>query len=149
MLNKTNIIYSMAAAARILAKELGEVFKRVENIKIIGSIVQVTYRTIFGRCSTFLSFVSFKKNFVDRRKADAQELEVKAGNNGFFVINPKKGTSYHCRAWIDSIDCLCEDYKNQIIHFTKGCCKHGYAVLNHLGFSNLNSYIEHHRWCSS
>jgi len=150
MMNKTNMIYSMAAAARILAKEIGEVFKRVEFIRFIGHVVQVTYKTAFGRCSTFLSFVSFKKNFVDRRKSDAQDLEVShIGGYEYKVNNPKKDSNYICQAYPDGIDCCCEDYRNQILFFKKGCCKHGYAVLNHLGFKKLNDYIEHHRWCSS
>lgn len=151
MMNAKNLIYSMASAARILAKDLGKVFKRVENIKFIGAVVQVTYKTVFGRCSTFLSFNSFKKNFVDRRQEDAKSLKVvdTPKKHQFLVINPVKETRYHCLTFLDSIDCVCEDYRNQILHFKKGCCKHGYAVLNHLGFSNLNEYIESHRWCSS
>lgn len=149
MLNATNLIYSMSASARILAKELGDIFKRVEFIKFIGHVVQVTYKTVYGRCSTFLSFTSFKKNFVDRRQTDAQELEVNhVKHNEYKVINPSKNSSYSCLAYVDSIDCCCEDYRNQILFFKKGCCKHGYAVLDHLGFNNLNDYIEHHRWCN-
>lgn len=148
-MNATNLIYSMASAARILAKDLGDIFKRVENIKL-GKVIQITYRTVFGRCSTFLSPKSFKTNFVDRRKSDAQELEVKPINkHEYKVINPKKNTKYTCYAYTDGMDCTCEDYRNQILFFKKGCCKHGYAVLTHLGFSNLNDYVEHHRWCSN
>jgi hypothetical protein len=149
MMNATNLIYSMASAARILAKDLGNIFKRVENIKFVKSIVQVTYKTIHGRCSTFLSFTSFKKNFVDRRQEDSQELEVKhiEKNHKYKVINSKKNSSYTCRAYTDGVECECEDYRNQIMFFKKGCCKHGYAVLSHLGFKNLGDYVEHHRWC--
>lgn len=148
MLNAINLIYSVATAGRILSSQLGKVFKKAESIKILRNCVQVTYRTAFGRCSTFLSTKLFKSSFVDRRKEDAAQLEVEIQGKIFKVQNPKKGTTYRLHAFCEGILCTCEDYRNQVSFYKKGCCKHGYAVLQYLGFNSLSDYVNHHLWAN-
>jgi len=147
MLTATNLIYSTAAANRILLNQLGKIFKKAEGIKILKNCVQVTYRTVFGRCSTFLSTKLFKSNFVDHRKNEAQKLEIEPKGQSFFEVkNPEKGTIYRLHAFCEGILCGCEDYRNQTNFYKKGCCKHGYAVLQYLGFNSLSEYTNHHLW---
>lgn len=148
MINPANLIYSKAAAARILKKKLiGGIFKGVEKIlRLTNGAIQVTYKTT-GRCSTFLSAQEFKRIFAEWRKEEsAFILAIKTKENWFRCVNPQKGSAYNLYLYQDSIGCECEDYSNQISILKKGCCKHGYAVLRHLGFSSLSEYIEHHRW---
>lgn len=151
MINQTNLLYSMASAARILAKSIGIIFKTVQSIKILKNCIQVTYSTIFGRCSTFLSFKTFKSHFVEKRKEEAETFTVErcSGEKAKFkVFNKKKGTSYVCECWTDHVDCTCEDYYNQQQFLGKACCKHNYAVLKFLGFNSLSDYIETHIWAT-
>jgi hypothetical protein len=149
MINATNLIYSKAAAARILGEMLGRIVKAVESIqKLANGAWQITYRTIFGRCSLIISKADFKKHFVEKRIAESKELYCsRISGNIFRVVNPKKGTAYSVFADIDGISCGCEDYKNQMIFLKgKGCCKHGYSLLKFLGYDRLSEYIEHHKW---
>jgi hypothetical protein len=37
--------------------------------------------------------------------------------------------------------CTCDDFNNQLEFWGRGCCKHGYAVLAHLGFGSLRDYM--------
>jgi hypothetical protein len=37
--------------------------------------------------------------------------------------------------------CTCDDFNNQLEFFGRGCCKHGYAVLNSLGCQSLEHYL--------
>lgn len=140
-----NLLINLSAASRILKSLLGGIFKRVESIRQLNkNLIQVTYKTIFGRCSTFISAIAFKQNFVNFRKASANGLRVIQGTTrkAFYVVNPVKSTTYNLLLFSDGIDCDCKDYEMQIGQFKKGCCKHGYAVLNYLGFDSLKKYIQ-------
>jgi len=151
MITAQNLVFSKAAAERILNAVLKGIVKAVELIRrLANGAYQITYRTMFGRCSIFISRELFKKHFVERRKEEAKHLYAsRVENNWYRVVNPKKGTSYNCYAYKDSIDCTCEDFFNQVNFLRKGCCKHGYALLKHLGFDYLSDYIEHHRWANN
>ncbi|MBD2006465.1 MULTISPECIES: hypothetical protein [Cyanophyceae] len=143
MVNRLRLIYSKAAIARIFNVALSRV-----------KVVQVWWRVCFviieGQRPRFVSCQAFLNNFVDWRKQQARELLTNRVKDNFFrVVNPKKATAYSLYAYQDSIDCSCEDYSNQIKFIGKGCCKHGYAVLHHLGFDRLKDYIEHHQWVSN
>lgn len=139
----TNMIYTMAAAARVLAKEIGDKFKRVEAVRFFSKAVQVTYRTIHGRCSAFLSGANFKQDFVASRKESAKKLKVNQVNHTYYkVSNPEKNTAYICSVYPRYITCQCEDYQKQFANFGKACCKHGYAILDYLGFDSLHDYIK-------
>jgi hypothetical protein len=148
MINATNLIYSKAAAARILGEMLGRIVKAVESVKrLINGAWQITYKTIFGRCSLIISKIQFKQHFVAKRIAESKELYCsRVSGNIFRVVNPKKGTAYSVFADADGVSCGCDDYKNQTIFLKQGCCKHGYSLLKFLGYNRLSEYIEHHKW---
>jgi hypothetical protein len=60
---------------------------------------------------------------------------------GYVVSNPAKGSQYCATPYSDRIECACADYANQLRFYGRGVCKHGYAVLHTLGFSDLRSYL--------
>ncbi len=142
MINKTHFVFSKAAAARILGVQLNAIGK-------FEIWAYVCFVHVKGQRPTFISKKAFKQHFVDRRKADSKSFSVsRIKDNEFRVINPQKCSMYSVWVFQDGLDCECYDYQNQIVMLKKACCKHCYAVLNHLGFSNLSDYIEHHRWAS-
>lgn len=143
MINAINILYSKAAIARIE----GISPKDVVRFEVWAKVVFVIIR---GRRPRFYSKKLFKQHFVTHRQQQARSLYTnRVKGNWFRAVNPKKGTAYDLYAMHDAIDCTCEDYSNQIKFLKKACCKHGYALLLHLGFETLADYIEHQRWADT
>ena len=140
MINAMNLIYSKSALARI--ENI-----RVSQIKRLEVWATVVFVVIEGRRPRFYSKKVFKQNFVMRRQQEARAIYInRVKGNWFRAVNPKKGSAYDVYALQDGIDCTCEDYANQMRFLKKGCCKHGYAALLHLGFNTLADYVEHQRW---
>lgn len=136
MVTSQNILYSASAIARIFNVAASAVVK----FEIWATGVWVYVK---GMRPRLVSFKAFKQHFVDRRKSEAQSLQVVRAPmvGGYVVRNPKKDSQYIATPTPTGIECACDDYKNQVQFFGKGCCKHGYAVLAQLGFSDLRSYI--------
>lgn len=130
MVTQFNLIFSIAAAQRILGRSVYEVRVWAWVVLVRG----------VGFCR-FMSKKDFLNHFADRRKAESKKITV--------VVNPRNENEYKVvdkdytlKVFHSEISCNCEDYKNQLRYIGKGICKHGYAVLNHLGFSSLSTYIE-------
>lgn len=139
MVNRNNIVYSIAAAQRIL------------NIKTGLYQVQEWTHVVWVHGKNFCRFISkklFKKHFADRRRAEAQNIDllIDSQDDRHFTAMGSNGV-YQIHTHDVGIKCTCEDYKNQIRIIGKGVCKHGYAVLNHLGFDSLADYLERDRTC--
>jgi hypothetical protein len=142
MVTATNIVYSISATAQIL----GVAKEAIKGFQVWGSCVWVWVK---GSRPRFLSFKLYRAFFVDRRKRDAEGLQVfkSVMVGGYIVRNPQRDSKYICTPYRDHIECNCEDYKNQVAFNPLGlsrpvaCCKHGYATLAHLGYSSLREYI--------
>ncbi|MEE3718724.1 hypothetical protein V2H45_18435 [Tumidithrix elongata RA019] len=137
MVTSQNILYSASAIARVLNVAASAVVKFDVFAKVVWVYVK-------GQRPQFLSKKLFTQHFVDRRKAEARGLTVTRHafeSSHFTVRNELKGTSYQVQAIASGLVCECEDYKNQVRFFGRGCCKHGYAVLAQLGFTDLRSYL--------
>lgn len=142
MINPKNFIYNFASVARMLGISISMV-KRVEKW------ANCVFVIVAGRRPRFWKKASFTNHFVEWRRKQSEELKaVRVDRNKFQVFNHQKGSTYLVELQQEGINCNCEDFKNQINIFKKGCCKHGYTALNELGFSNLSEYIEHHQWVS-
>lgn len=140
MITAISLLYSKSALARIEDIKPSDIVRFEVWAKVVFVIIK-------GRRPRFYSKQLFKKHFVTRRQQEAREINTsRVKGNWFRAVNGKKGTAYSVYALQDGIDCTCEDYANQIRFLKKGCCKHGYAVLLHLGFSTLADYVEHQRW---
>jgi hypothetical protein len=144
MVTAFNLIYSAAAVRRIL----GLAFP-VVRIEKWWKVVLVVFK---GCRPRFMSRAAFLKHFVEWRKAQARVLRVTqrldagiglrpAEGVQFTVRNENKNSVYIVQAMPSGLLCECEDYKNQLQFLGKGCCKHGYAVLAHLGFESLQNYL--------
>lgn len=138
MVTAQNLIYSVSAARRILGIYYPEIKVQIQVWK------KVIWVWVEGRRPTFISKDKFKQHFVEWRKAQAAGLRIRRSTlirSQFEVSNEAKGTSYNVIACTDGVLCECGDFKNQVGYLGKGCCKHGYAVLNYLGFSCLGEYL--------
>lgn len=140
MVTRDNLVVSISAVRRMFGVAVG-IAIRVQRFAF------VVWIHIAGQRPRFVSLKAFKQHFVDHRKAQAQALTATQWvdqKTYFTVRNETKGSAYHLEAKRDRIDCQCEDYKNQMQFIGRGCCKHGYAVLNLLGFKRLSEYIQQH-----
>jgi hypothetical protein len=138
MVTRENLVYSASAAARILG------IVQSHSPIMVKEWVSVIWVWVPGYRPRFLSKAAFKKHFVERRKAAARTLLVTQhimDDTSFTVRNEAKDSIYTVQKFPSSLMCDCEDYRNQVQFLGRGCCKHSYAVLNHLGFNSLSSYL--------
>lgn len=156
MVTSFNIKYSIAAALRIMQARLskfGKVAVVEKLLRVRGRLFNAIYRIRFGsklyRWACFLGVNEFDKHFTDRRKEEAKKLITHHHESGDFVevFNPEKLSCYRVFYGIDSLDCECEDYKNQVkFNLEKPLCKHGWAVLEMLGYQDIEAYIGNNQW---
>lgn len=135
MVNESNILYSAAAVRRILG--LSKSF----SVKV-REFANAVWVWVKGKRPTFMSKAVFKQHFVERRKQDSKSIRVQQRSSHLFVaFNPGKSTNYLLEARADGVFCTCDDFNNQLAFWSKGCCKHGYALLAYLGFMSLRDYL--------
>ena len=136
MINPTNFIYSVSAVRRMFNIPAGLRVRLVVWWRVAWVYIQ-------GQRPRFISLKAFKQHFVDWRKSQANRLMVaQSSRNTYRVVNPVKSTAYTVTAEAEWVDCECEDFKNQILLLKQGCCKHCYAVLQQLGYSSLQAYLQ-------
>lgn len=138
MVTRHNLVYSIAAAQRIL------------GIKTGLYQVQEWAHVVWVHGANFCRFVSkklFKKHFADRRREEAKKINIFDGEGkGHYYAQGSKNDLYEIYVHKSGIACNCEDFRNQATFFKReGICKHGYAALNLLGFSSLSEYLERDR----
>jgi hypothetical protein len=132
------LLYSRAAAARIL----GVPVEQIRRVEVWPFVVLVIPHRGFGLRPRFVSKRVFKENFVEFRRQSARDLLViDQRGSQFTVLNPGNDHQYQVVVGTSSIKCGCEDYKNQVHYLGRGCCKHCYRVLFHLGFQTLKDYV--------
>ncbi|HHP7231696.1 MAG TPA: hypothetical protein ACFCUY_12660 [Xenococcaceae cyanobacterium] len=138
MITAQNLIYSKAAAARILDIDKTEI-KELENWH---KVILVKIR---NQKSQFISKRDFRQHFAEWRKSRSHGLKATPhlyDKQLFTVFNPYKHTRYQVLVAPQELVCECEDWANQKEILGKACCKHCYSVLNYLNYSSLKEYIE-------
>lgn len=138
MTTARSLIYSIAAAARILKIE-------TESIKSLEIWQKVVLIKIHNRQAKFISRKDFCQHFADWRKSNSKHLKATPhphNNELFSVSNPAKNVRYQVSLHPQELICNCGDWANQKEHLGKACCKHCYSVLNYLNYSSLSEYVE-------
>lgn len=131
------MVYSAAAVRRLLGLGPATPVQMQE-------FAQVIWVWVKGQRPTFISKKALKAHFVQHRQREAAQLRVSdwLRNPGqFTVTNGISGSRHQVTTWRDRLECSCEDYHWQVQYFGRGCCKHGYAVLQYLGFESLRDYL--------
>jgi hypothetical protein len=135
MVTHFNILFSVAAVKRMLDLPKDAVVKIREFFKVVWVWVE-------GKRPTFISKQAFKQHFVDRRKADAADVNIRDRNDGSYAaFSIQSGRQYTITPTGKEILCTCDDYHNQRQFWGGGVCKHGYAALFFLGFNSLKDYV--------
>ncbi len=138
MITAQNLIYSKAAASRILGINKTEI-KEIENWP------KVILVKIHNQKSKFISKPDFRQHFADWRKSRSLSLEPTPhvyNKQLFTVYNPYKDTRYQVRVHPQELICECDDWNNQKEILGRACCKHCYSVLNYLNYSSLKEYLD-------
>ena len=138
MTTARNLIYSIAAAARILNIEK-------EGIKALEIWQKVVLVKIHNRKAKFISRQAFCQHFADWRRENSQNLKATPHEHNpelFSVSNLNKNVRYQVSLLPQELICNCQDWSNQKEHLGKACCKHCYSVLNYLNYDSLKEYIE-------
>ncbi|MGB5714490.1 MAG: SWIM zinc finger family protein, partial [Waterburya sp.] len=91
-----------------------------------------------------IPLAKFKQDFAQSRKLNSKALLISSTQyrNVFIVQNPENRNKYPVRYISSGIECKCRDFEKQQEILGKGCCKHGYKLLNHLGYNSLQSYLD-------
>jgi hypothetical protein len=137
MVTAFNILYSAAAVRRLLGLRSSAQVELKEFARVVWVWVK-------GQRPTFISKAVFKQHFAEWRKSQSRNLKVTERldrPNAYTVRNEYRDTTYIVETLADGVFCHCEDFNNQIQFLGRGCCKHGYAVLRHLGFGSLRDYL--------
>lgn len=144
MIQAQDYVYSKSAVARML-KISEKAVTRLEKWPLNSfDKCSIIFVIVKGRRPRFWKKMDFLCHFADWRRSQSKELVVdRLMPNVFAAINQKKNSKYIITIKPESINCNCEDYKNQTKFLPKAeVCKHGYAVLKKLGIDRLSEYIK-------
>jgi hypothetical protein len=133
-----NLFFSIASVSRIS----GVATHLISRFEVWQSVVLVIFQKGHGMRPRFLSKKAFYLSFVEDRQARSRSIKVTENPFANRVYTARNLVNNHTYTVIvsDVIDCQCEDYRAQIAFIGRGCCKHGYAVLNSLGFGSLSDW---------
>jgi hypothetical protein len=138
MTSDDRYIYSMSRAAHILkVKEVEFVYVCSDNRVLVG---------LFND-SIYLTALDFKISYAEERKMRGTGFKVTQRvdkKHTYTVRNEDKNTTYKVETFADKIECACQDYKmtKSVMKSNKVACKHVYAVLGHLGYDSLQTYLK-------
>ena len=136
--SKESFIFTRTAAGAIL----GGVCQRLEVwANCVWAIVKVGTKMLVR----FISKKKFLEYFVQSRKERSFGIPIThvAGTH-YQAVSSQGDRLYNLLVFRTEIQCDCEDYKNQFSLFGNKpkCCKHGYALLNRLGYGSLRQWID-------
>lgn len=132
----SNLVYSIAAIRRLLQLPQAARIRIQPWFKVIWVWVE-------GHRPTLISKFALKCHFVEWRKFQARSLFVQPHHSSFYLVsNEAQNSQYRVHLFTGGLTCQCEDFKTQSQHIGRACCKHSYAVLNHLGHDSLQAWID-------
>jgi hypothetical protein len=123
------MLYTKSAADRILT-----IATKIEAVRELANCIQVTYKINRARCSTFISKKTFAADFVEFRKAAADEVVVTVNRQipGQYVVHSAGVLGQVYSVSLDKHLCTCPDHSAQEdAGIENPTCKHLYAVMNH------------------
>lgn len=138
------LVYTKAAAAAITNRPVLEV-------KVWAHVVFVKFIKGSPR---FVSKKAFRKEFADSRRRRGQQIK-EAGLvqqqpvcfDSFLVQSSQRFDLYLVQTEDHCVSCTCLDWERQRdAGIPTPTCKHGYAVLNTLGFSKLTEYVRQRKY---
>ena len=133
-----NLFFNLASVARIASTPIDS----IDRFEVWEKVTMCVFKKGLGMRPRFLSNQLFYSSFVEDRKSKSKSIQVTPNpfaNKIFTARNTANGHTYTVIVG-DSVECQCADYRAQLSLIGKGCCKHGYAVLNHLGFNSLSDW---------
>ena len=140
----SSLFFTKAAAARLLPFAT-----KIETLRVFKGAVQATYRTHYGRCSTFLSKAAFFQDFITFRASGAKTCTVKPWGAGSYQCRYDVFSGMSEKIYVVELSagiamCSCPDYEEQRKQLGKAKigCKHVLATLNHIGYGSLAEYID-------
>ena len=133
-----NLFFNSSTIARIAEVPVDS----IDRFEIWDRVILVIFKKNRGLRPRFLSNMLFYSSFVEDRKSRSKSIQVTPNAFADRIYTARNESNDHTYTVIaaESMECQCADYRNQIAFIGKGCCKHGYAVLNHLGFNSLSDW---------
>lgn len=127
-------IYSITAAIKILGR------KDICKLEIWARVIFIKFSNGQTR---FMAKKDFWIEFHRSRKERAKDLTVGYYGRDLYQVSSQSQIDPYFVSVGDDIQCECEDFANQVkSKFKHPICKHGWALLNHLGFNSLSAYIQ-------
>lgn len=130
-------IYSITAAIKILGR------KDICKLEIWAHVIFIKFMNGQGR---FMAKKDFWIEFHRSRKERAKDLVVNHYGRDLYQVSSQSQVDPYFVSVGDDIQCECMDFANQAkSKFKHPMCKHGWAVINYLGFNSLSAYIQNQR----
>ena len=127
-------IYSITAAIKILGR------RDICKLEIWAKVIFIKFNNGQAR---FVAKKDFWIEFHRSRKERAKKLTVSYYGNDLYQVSSQSRLDPYFVSLGDNIQCECADYAEQVkAKFRHPICKHGWALLNHLGFNSLSAYIQ-------
>jgi hypothetical protein len=127
-------IYSITAAIKILKR------KDICKLEVWARVIFIKFNSGQAR---FVSKKDFWIEFHQSRKERSKDLIVGYYGRDLYQVSSQSKLEPYFVSLGDDIQCECADFANQVkSKFKHPMCKHGWALLNHLGFNSLTAYIQ-------
>lgn len=142
LFNKTNINHFMW----LENKEILEIHVKDRNMAL------VTYKHGNTTKKAKVTRIDIMDAIVQNRQKRSKNIKITNNYDGTYTAeNPIKETQYTIKPYFKKITCTCPDWANLSIALETDevACKHVFAYLNTLGFSNLQEYISEMKYYSS
>lgn len=139
-----SLLTSLTNIKRALQKFVVTNIGKVLAFGIVNGVYWVKYTVVrslqVSVCVTFVSVKWLRFAFVELRKTGSAGVVAQAVSPTAYAVDGSSGLHF-VHVEDKKIDCTCPDFENQIKEFGKGCCKHAYAILNHLGYGSLRDFV--------
>lgn len=126
-------IYSITASAKILNR------KDICKLEVWARVIFIKFTNGQTR---FVAKKDFWLEFHRSRKERAKQLTVGHYGEDLYQVSSQSQKEPYLVSIDGEVQCECADYAEQVTaKFKYPMCKHGWALLNHLGYSSLTNFI--------
>jgi hypothetical protein len=139
------LLTSFTNFKRALIKFSTDKVGRVLYFGLVNGAYWVKYTVVYGlnvlTCVTFVSIKWLRWAFVNLRKIGSESVCFQKVSDTAYAVDGNNAMHF-VHVENNELTCTCPDFQEQVTTFGQGCCKHGYAVLKTLGYSNLREFLK-------
>lgn len=141
MITSTSILFSASSIRRILGLSSAAAVRFQVWQYVIWVHVSGCRPTMISKKKFYSHFAQYRQEAGYSLREEGQVTRV--SGTGFIVNSNSNPDGFQTVTLSpEGVSCTCNDYRNQISFWGKGCCKHGYAAIATLGLFSLSDYMQ-------